>query len=272
MIQIIYCGNYYAFKGICLSIISIVRRTKSVLCFHIFTMDCSKLNSNYQPISDSQISLIDRYIKSFNVDNQVIKHDLTNEFTTYFEGGKNIKNSYTPYSLLRLLVDDKNIIPYDKAIYLDYDIMAVNDIALLWNEDIENYEYGAVYDAIGRYWVNPQYCNSGVLLMNLTKCRETQLFVKARNKVYKHRYFMPDQTALFRSVKARKLLPRKYNEQRSIKSDTVLKHFNKYICWLPFHTVNIKQWNLVKMHKKLGITMFDEDNEIFAQLIKQNSQ
>jgi lipopolysaccharide biosynthesis glycosyltransferase len=263
MIPVIYCGNQNTFKGVLLSIISILRRSKETIKFYILTMDLTFLKKTYLPYSDEQIDILNKIVKNLSPESEVIKLDLTEQFKTHFLGGRNVKNSYTPYALLRLLVDDQNIIPFDKAIYLDYDIMAVKDINILWNEDVSEFEYGASLDQLGKFWVNPRYCNSGVLLINLKKCRETGLFEKARKKVYKNIYFMPDQTALFRSVKARLLLPRKYNEQRSIKEDTVIKHFNKFIQWFPFKTVNIKQWDIKRVHNRLKIHDFDEDYKIF---------
>ena len=38
---------------------------------------------------------------------------------------------------------------------------------------------------------------------------------------------MPDQSALDRLTSSKLLLPRKFNEQRSLRKDTVIKHFNK---------------------------------------------
>lgn len=95
-------------------------------------------------------------------------------------------NYYTPGSLYRFNIPDVVDKSIEKIIYLDIDIVVTMDIYDLWNIDIENYSIGAVcneltklspsqkkyYDKLGIN-VN-QYFNSGVLLMNLKKMRDTQ--------------------------------------------------------------------------------------------------
>ena len=83
---------------------------------------------------------------------------------------------------------------------------------------------------------------------------------------------MPDQTALNLYAK-RKYLKRKFNEQRKIKKDTVVKHFCEAIkFYFPFwlHVYNIKQWNRDRMHNELKITMFDDLYEIADNLREEN--
>ena len=59
----------------------------------------------------------------------------------------------------------------------------------------------------------------------------------------------------------KKYIPFRFNEQRKIKENTIIKHFCKGIVFfLPFgfHIYNIKQWNREKVHKSLKIFMFDD--------------
>ena len=103
--------------------------------------------------------------------------------------------------------------------------------------------------------------------MNLKQMRQDNLLEKCRNMVNKTRMLMPDQTALNKYGK-KKYLPFKFNEQRKIKADTVIKHFCKGIVFfLPFgfHIYNIKQWQRNKVHESLKIFMFDD---IYAEVDK----
>lgn len=69
---------------------------------------------------------------------------------------------------------------------------------------------------------------------------------------------MPDQTALNKSAKKRKI-PAKYNNQGKIKDDTVFKHFTTYFKFFPYiKTVTIKPWESEKLHNKLKIFEFDD--------------
>ena len=68
----------------------------------------------------------------------------------------------------------------DKLLYLDVDILFNRDITLLYDMDIEGYEYAAARDHYGKYLVYFNYINAGVLLLNMKEIRRTGLFEKAR--------------------------------------------------------------------------------------------
>ena len=268
--NLFYCCNDKIAEGIFLSATSVARRTKSAVNVYILTMDLTDKKPTYIPFSQENALTLRKALKTFNPENTATAVDLTEKFANAFPGGKNLKNSYTPYALLRLLTDDEKAFPFDKAIYLDADTMAYGDLSELWNVNVDGYEYAAALDYMGKFWVAKDYCNSGVLLLNLKKIRETGLFVKCRALLNGKTFFMPDQTALHRSATARLYLDGRFNEQRDVKPDTVIKHFNKGIKWLPFfHLYNIKQWQRDAVRKKLGITAFDEDYAFYDNFMKE---
>lgn len=95
------------------------------------------------------------------------------------------RDYYTKTTYYRLLIP--NLYPqYDKAIYLDSDIVVLGDISQLYNEDVENNLLGAVPDASVRKLKEfseyvervvgmadyKNYFNAGILLMNLKEMRE----------------------------------------------------------------------------------------------------
>lgn len=103
------------------------------------------------------------------------------------------------------------------------------------------------------------YINSGVLLLNLEKIRQTKLFKMAREMCKEKKMFMPDQSSLNKLSVGKKIEQRKYNEQRRLKKDTVFQHFTTSFRLLPFfHKVTIKPWNIDKVHKKLKIFEYDD--------------
>ena len=161
--------------------------------------------------------------------------------------------------MLRLFLDELPGMP-DKIIYLDIDTMCVSDIAQLYDIDISACEYAAALDYMGKFWINKHYCNSGVLLLNLQKIRETGLFRKCRELICVKKMAMPDQSALHRCATSRMELPMRFNEQRTIKPDTVVKHFNKGIKWYLFipRVYNYKQWQRDKVQNRLKIHDFDD--------------
>lgn len=269
MINVIYCCNDKLFEGVFLSATSVARRSGAPVSISVFTMDGRNEDLSYVPFSKDHASIINAAIKTFDERNEAAVFDLTEQFEKAFGGGKNLKNEFTPYALLRLLADDEKVAPCDKAIYLDADTMACGDIEELWNTDVSDYEYAAALDRLGKFWVARNYCNSGVLLLNLKKIRETGMFVKCRKLIKTKRFFMPDQTAIHRSATARLYLDTRFNEQRSVKPDTVIKHFNRGIKWLPFpHFFNVKQWDRKAVRDKLKIRVFDEDYAFYDDFIK----
>lgn len=267
MINIIYAGNKRTFDGILLSAISVAKRTKEEVTFNVLTMDVSHLNKAFVPISEEQINVIDKTVNSISNKCHAKLYRCDDLYKSTLLGNKNEKASYTPYALLRLLIDK---IPdfKGKVIYLDVDTMATGDIKELYDIDVKDYELAACRDYLGKFWINPKYFNSGVLLMNLDKMRETKLLEKVINLIRtKHLYFV-DQSALNKSVKYLKYFPDefRFNEQRDIKPNTVVKHFCQGIKWKPFfHVYNIKQWDINAVHSRLKIFDFDDDYNIYKK-------
>lgn len=267
MINILLSGNKKVFDGALTELLSITNRTKETIHCYIFTMDLSRLKSDYTCITDEQIDFLNEVVQAKKTDNKVIKIDVTELYEKEFGKCKN-ENAYcTPYTLLRLLADMVPEIP-DKILYLDIDMMAFNDISELYNIDISDYEYAAVKEKYGSVFIWPDYINAGMLLLNMKKIKETGLLEKARELIKTKKMLFADQDAIYRSTTKKLLLPRKYNEQSSFKrTDTVICHFCKRLMFLPYpHTENYKQWHIEGMHKELKCHLFDEDLAEYVKL------
>lgn len=265
MINILYCGNYAVFDGILISILSMIKHTKEALAIHIFTMDLYEINRKYQPITNNQKNILEKIVKEKNIISKVILHDITKLFTKGLADTPNLVNFYTPYCLLRLFADKVEGIA-DKVIYLDTDTVINDDIKKLYDIEIEDYELACVRDYLGKVFISPRYFNSGVLLLNMVMIRKTNLFENTRKLIANKKMAFPDQTALNKLAKRKLYIPAKFNSQRRLKKDTIIQHFCKSIRFIPYyHTLNIKPWEIDKVHKKLKITHYDD---IFAQYFK----
>lgn len=267
MINILLCGNQKVFDGALSELISITNKTKETINCYIFTMDVSRIKPEYKCITDEQIDFLNKVVKSKKSDNQVIKMDVTDLYEKEFGKCKNEGAYCTPYTLLRLLADMVPEIP-DKLLYLDIDMMAGDDIAELYNTDIEDYEYAAVKEKYGSIFIWPDYINAGMLLLNMKKIKETKLLEKARNLIKTKKMLFADQDAIYRSTTKKKLLPRKFNEQSKFnRKDTVICHFCKRLLILPYpRTENYKQWHVEQVHKVLKCYSFDKDLEEYIKL------
>ena len=269
-ISVCYSGNKRVFPGLLLSVLSLAKFTDRPLHVYALTMDLHEVDPSFMPFSEEQIAVLDAVLKEKNPESAAIRIDVSDKFRAELADGKNTENFYTPYTLLRLYMDGFEMFP-DKIVYLDIDTMCASDIGQLYDVDLGDAEYGAVLDHMGKFWINRHYCNAGVLLLNLARIRETKLFARAREYVYTHKMMMPDQTALHRLCTKRVYLPRRFNEQRDLRDDTVVKHFCRGIRWVPFfHIYNYKQWERDKVHKKLKIFYFDDLYEKFDALAAEH--
>ena len=270
MIPVVFSGNKKIFEGMLLSVMSLAKYSNEELNVYVLTMDLTFNNPKFDAITDEQIAVLTEVLQKKNPKSQAIKLDVTEQYKATLMQGKNHENGYTPYATLRLMLDLVPNLP-DKMIYLDTDTMCCSDIKQLYDIDLEDNDCAIVKDYMGRFWIRRSYFNSGVMLMNLKQIRENGLFEKCRQMVFKKKMIMPDQSALNKYSK-RKYLPFRFNEQRKIKEDTVVKHFCKGIVFfLPFgfHIYNIKQWHREKVHKSLKIFMFDD---LYAEFDKMKAE
>ena len=267
MINILLCGNKKVFDGALTQLISITNRTDEAIRCYIFTMDVSRINPEYLPITESQIEFLDDFVKSRKKENSVIKVDVTDLYEKEFGNSPNESAYCTPYTLLRLLADLIPDMP-DKLLYLDIDIIVHDDLKKLFDIDIENYEYAAVKEKYGCWLIRPDYINAGMLLLNMKKIKETKLLEKARELIKTKKMLFADQDAIFRSTTKKLIIPRKFNEQsRFNRKDTVVCHFCKRVIFLPYpHTENFKQWNIEEVHKILKCHSFDHDLDEYVKL------
>ena len=186
--------------------------------------------------------------------------DVTKLYEREFSGCPNEQCYCSPYTLLRLFADLLDNTP-DKLLYLDIDVMFNKDITLLYHQDVTDYEYAAARDHYGKYLLNPNYINAGVLLFNMKRMKETGLLEKARELIKTKKLLFADQDAIYRSTTAKKMLPQKFNDQKFLhKKSTVVRHFSKRLFYLPYpHTDNIKQWRVSDIHRIFHYYSFDEE-------------
>lgn len=260
MKNILFSGNVKVFDGMLTCMLSIFKRTnsKEPYNFYIFTMDVSHIKRDYIPVSDKQVEFLQQIAKDYNPDNLVTKIDVTDIYMEEFDNCPN-ENAYcSPYTLLRLFADKIPEIP-DKLLYLDVDILFNREPELLYDVDVEGYEYAAARDHYGKYLLNPNYINAGVLLFNMKEIRKTGLFEKARHLIKTKKLLFADQDAVYRNTTRKKMLPQKYNDQKFLHKTTIVRHFSKRLFYLPYpHTDNIKQWEVGKIHRVFRYDQFDD--------------
>lgn len=260
MRNILFSGNEKVFDGILTCMLSILKRssTEEPFCFYIYTMDVSRIKPEYTPVSDRQALFLEETAKKYHAGNTVVKVDVTELYEKEFAYCPNESAYCSPYTLLRLFADQVEEMP-EKLLYLDVDILLNRDIALLYDIDVEGYEYAAARDHYGKYLLNPNYINAGVLLLNMEEIRKTGLLEKARGLIKEKKLVFADQSAIYRSTSRKKMLPQRFNDQKFLHKHTVIRHFSKRLFYLPYpHTDNIKQWRVSDIHRVFGYYVFDD--------------
>lgn len=268
MINVLFAGNDKVFDGVLTASLSIVKRLSEPkpLNIYILTMDITRINPKYTPMAERHRAFIENALREYNPETSVTLYDVSELYDRELRENANEGCYCSPYTLLRLLSDLVPDLP-DKLLYLDCDVMLCKDISTLYDIDVSDVEYAATTDHYGKFFINPRYINAGVILFNMKKCKETGLFEKARELIRVKKLLFADQSAIIRSTTKRKHISQRYNDQKFLYKNTVVRHFSKRLFYLPYpHTENIKQWHVDKVRKKFGYTEFDDVLDIYLRL------
>lgn len=268
VMNILYCGDKGIKDGVLVSILSLIKYNKEPLHIYILTI-------NYEDtiaFADKSAKFLDKIVKKINSKSFVKKIDATDVFVKNLPQ-KNMGSYFTPCSMLRLYADKISELPKDRILYLDYDVVCRGSLSEFYNMDLSGVEAAGVLDIYGKYFYHynfpkTDYMNSGVMLFNMEECKKSGMFDKAVKLCQKRWMMLADQAALNKSIKKRKLLPRKYNEQgERPKEDTVLHHFsNNFKFWPYFHVQKVKPFEVEKIHKILKITEYDDILKKYKEL------
>lgn len=265
-ISLLLCGNQRVFDGMVICTLSVVKHHSGPIDLYVFTMELSDLDPSFLPVTEAQCDLLRSILCEKEPTSRVRLVDCRPYYLETLADAPNQNTQYTPYSFLRLFADRVPNMP-PRLIYLDTDTVLCDDLSLLWEQPLDGAELGAVRDYYGCRFFGINYLNSGVLLLDLPRIRETGLFRRALALCAKKKLFLADQTALNRLAKRKKVLPRRFNEQHRRRRDTVVRHFSMTILWFPrFRTRNIKPWQVDELHGVLGVTEFDDLLEAWRSL------
>ena len=257
MIALLYCGNRAVFPGMLLSLLSVTEHCKAPLWVHILTMDLTDTDARFTPVTEKQAAFLETTLQRVNGESRVTLHDCGALYRETLADSPNAATGYTPYTLLRLLIDRLPALP-ERLLYLDTDTVALADITPLYTFDLAGREFAAARDFLGKFFIHPRYMNAGVMLFSLPALRESDLLTKARALCCRKKLPFPDQDVLNRLARRKRFLPRRFNEQFRERDGTVIRHFSKTIRLFPvFHTVNVKPWDIDGIHAHYHTTRYD---------------
>lgn len=262
VMNILFCGDRNILDGITISCLSLLKNAKEPLSIYVLTMDYANKKKRYHGITDNDTVTLVKELKKVNDKNTLKIIDVGEQFKKE-PATANMRTYFTPYCMLRLYADELPDFP-NKILYLDTDVVCVGNPSELYNMNMDNYEMAGVLDRYGSHiyrmpFGRKKYINSGVLLMNLKKIRETGLFKRARKACKRWPMIMPDQSALNFCSKFKKIVPTKFNDQKEITKDTVFRHFSNTFQFFPyFKVISIKPWNEKALHSELNCYEIDD--------------
>ena len=259
--NILYGGDGNIADGVILSALSLCHRVKEPLHVYILTATVYHGSTCRRGLSPRFAPFLEKQIRRYHPESTVALFDITD----LFEADKpqaNMDTRFTPCCMLRLYADLVEQLP-DRLLYLDNDVICRLDPTEFYYQDMTRHSLAGVLDYYGSWFFRSEpfardYLNSGVLLLNMRRIRKNGLFEQCRNKCRYEEMFMPDQSALNKLCRDKKICPRRYNEQRKRQEDTVFQHFTTGFRFFPwFHTVSVKPWNIEGMHKVLHLYEYD---------------
>lgn len=269
--NLLYCGDGNIADGVLISVLSLLKYASEPLNIYLVTATVDNGEKKNEGLKQNYADFLDSVVKRANPDNFVRLLDITDKFSNQLPNA-NMKTRFTPCCMLRLYCDTIPELP-DKILYLDNDVVCRKDPVDYYRQNIDNYELAGTLDYYGSWFfyrkpLKRDYINSGVLLLNLKKIKETGLFKKCRDMCSGEKMFMPDQSAINKLCNYKLICGREYNEQRKMKDSTVFQHFTTSFRFLPwFHKVSVKPWNVEQMHKTLKLHAYDELLNEYIKLI-----
>ncbi|MFC6170567.1 glycosyltransferase [Loigolactobacillus jiayinensis] len=269
--NILYCGDSKVKDGLLISILSLLKNVTVPVHIYVLTATITTEDKQYQPITAETIQVIADLMQQKDHRHRITKVDVTELLKLDFPT-QNLATVFTPGCMLRLFADEVPEIP-DKILYLDTDVICRQNFVAFYEQNLAQLELVGVLDHYGKWFFHQQldkldYLNSGVLLLNLNMIRQTRLFANCRQLCQTKKMFMPDQTALNKFIQARKIAPRRFNEQRRLHANTVFQHFTTSFRFFPWiHTLTVKPWQVERMHDELKLYEYDDILTEYRQLV-----
>ena len=263
--NILFCGDHNAEDGILIATLSLLKNSGAQeLHIYVLTMYTQSYHKKFQPFSKQAADYLKSLLVKQNPQNTLKLMDCTGLFVRE-PLIANMSTHFTPYAMLRLFADEIPQLP-NKILYLDADVIVRRSLVNFYQQDLTGTELVGVLDYWGRFFFHNlhehkvfDYVNSGVLLLNLPEIRKTNLFARIRHLLQTRTVLMPDQTALNRYAREKKIAPRRYNEQYKLQPDTVIQHFTtSFRFWPVFHTLTVKPWDVQRVHKVLKLHEYDD--------------
>ncbi len=281
--KICYSANKAYLPGLLMASLSVALVTSEAIEIYVLTGDFHEVNPKFTAMEQDDVDFLESVLKLYNPDNKAFLIDMTKEYKEWLLISENKENSYSPYAMLRLFID--NYVSEGRIMHLDVDAMVLKDLSPLYHIEMGDNQIAMApdsnllvpyinrlqdYNSIKKNYpakvkgekskYMKEYGNSGVTLFNLDNIKGTGNLALCREIVAKCKLIMPDQSAMNKVFVDRKIvLDRKYDELKKIRKDTVIRHY----------TMKPKPWDDIdNFHRMRGDRQFDNAILLAGEYLK----
>ncbi len=283
--NIVFAVDDKGFSMMVVGLYSVIKNNKGKIDFHVFHRNISQTNLNRLAKLDDNFSNIS--IKIHKIDKDRFENVKVNN--------KNVTTeAYYRYLIPEVLNNES------RALYMDYDMMCINDLVPLYNTDLEENYLGAVADYIVEnspkfrgfkdgisFRNNEIYANSGLLLFNLDNIRNSDVMaefwknLKQKDKIIKKEFnIFADQTLANLTFKSKiKFLNPKYNVFTTTLKDTkqkdpVIIHFTGSYKPFTYRNKYTEEYDEIyyKYYKECLEIIGDDDGVLVKNTLKRLSR
>jgi lipopolysaccharide biosynthesis glycosyltransferase len=167
-ISVLFCCDPGYYQHLAVALVSLLENNQNNL------LDIHLISSGKDPAKEARLSASIARYSNFKISNYYFNiEDVDKWHTSYHIRGEAYIRIFSPSILPQTL---------EKILYLDVDLIVVDDLSGLWETDLGNHALAAAPDPFGASRRGPLripddacYVNSGVLLLNLTKWRSENL-------------------------------------------------------------------------------------------------
>ena len=189
-INIAYCCNRKLYRYLPINIYSLLKYNDRIKKIYLIIEDDST----------SDIPYLKEVLNKYKVEIEIVNFTKY-QFKYLSKDCKNLDTLFSNFCFAKLLLSE--LTKEDKIIYLDMDTIVKKDLSLLWELELgDNYalgtkDYGVLdkNNHYGKLNTNCKYINTGVMVLNLKKIRETNLVKDLFDYINSNELVYPDQDA-----------------------------------------------------------------------------
>ena len=195
MLNVAYHSSDAYARILAVSIVSLFENNKSFDEINVYIIE--------RGVTDENKSLLNLIAKKYN--RQIIYIQMPDINKSEDLRLRKVKKKWIFDSYCRLYLDDLLPDSVDKVLYLDSDVLVTDSLQPLWETDINDYTAAAVKDCLSQNYYKllglksgAHYCNSGVILINLTKWRNNRVGEQIRRYIHERGgyVFFMEQTVM----------------------------------------------------------------------------